>query len=697
MTHGRGELAPEDYRLIAEGGHDWESWIAPDDSLRWTSQAGFGICGYTPGECRAMTRFPWPLVAKDDHITFELFDHLVGEQRPGNDLPLRLVRKDGSVIWVTASWKPLHDAAGSYQGVLLSIRDRSWSLHNRYLDHFRPVAIELLAEIMPAARAGDMQRVYRLMTERASRALGVARVGIWMFDDSGQSLVAADRFSSLDFLHLEGAVLSLEQCPRYRAALTGDQLVVATDAMNDPVTSELADFYLKPLGIASMLDAPIVRKGRTIGVICHEHVGHMRSWYETELAFVESLSDFVTLALYANEGAQLAERNRMLASIVEVLPDPVVTVGLDGNPVYVNRAAAATHEPRAETGQAEFRIQHISESYSPEALKFRSEVVVPTALKNGFWNGEVRLKTTQGTEIPVWQTMVAHHDRNGELKLLTSILRDLREQKAVESRLRESETALRTLNAQLEVRSADRARRLEQLEIDLTAFAAAVTRELEDSGSTAGMRALTEALVFHSQAVRRDAQNSRFLADDLVRAVLKDLKEQGRLDQVKVDEDLEAAPLEADAEFFRQIISQLLDNAIKFSAGAKAPSVGVSLRRRPDGLHFTVTDNGPGFDVGASGCHLRHLSHASGNATPCGFRNGSCHRQAGRRATGRTRLGPQCSGQGSGVHFPVALNEWRGAGQPFGRTMGRSRSSRTQSAFSMRASRPSSRSTASSP
>jgi hypothetical protein len=37
----------------------------------------------------------------------------------------------------------------------------------------------------------------------------------------------------------------------------------------------------------------------------------------------------------------------------------------------------------------------------------------------------------------------------GELKLLTSILRDLRDQKAVESRLRESEAALRVLNAQL--------------------------------------------------------------------------------------------------------------------------------------------------------------------------------------------------------------------------------------------------------
>jgi hypothetical protein len=228
-----------------------------------------------------------------------------------------------------------------------------------------------------------MQRVYHLMTERAALALRVERMGVWMFDETGQSLVAADRFSSADYSHLEGAVLSLASCPRYKAALTGDQLVVATDAMNDPVTSELADSYLRPLGIASMLDAPIVRGGRTIGVICHEHVGHMRSWYETELAFVESLSDFVTLALYANEGAQLTERNRMLASIIEILPDPA----------YINQAAYQTHEPPEGAGLVEFRDQNISKSYSPEALKFRSEVIVPEALRSGYWRGEVRLQT----------------------------------------------------------------------------------------------------------------------------------------------------------------------------------------------------------------------------------------------------------------------------------------------------------------
>jgi PAS domain S-box-containing protein len=250
-----------------------------------------------------------------------------------------------------------------------------------------------------------------------------------------------------------------------------------------------------------MLDAPIVRGGRTIGVICHEHLGQMRSWYETELAFVESLSDFLTLALYANEGAQLAERNRMLASIVEAMPDPVVTVDVDGNPVYLNQAAYKTLEPGAQTGLSEFQVQHISQSYSAEALQFRADVIVPAALKNGYWRGEVRLTTRQGTEIPAWQTMVAHRDRAGDLKLLTSILRDLREQKATETRLRESEAKLQALNLQLEARVAE-------LEVPLRSIDRDSRRVLEEFGA-----ALPDAARVLIQQLSGSAARMRTLID----------------------------------------------------------------------------------------------------------------------------------------------------------------------------------------
>jgi hypothetical protein len=96
---------------------------------------------------------------------------------------------------------------------------------------------------------------------------------------------------------------------------------------------------------------------------------------------------------------------------------------------------------------------------------------------------------------------VAHRDRAGDLKLLTSILRDLREQKATETRLRESEAKLQALNSQLEatvaeleapLRSIDRDSRrvLEEFGAALPDAARVLIQQL--SGSAARMRTLID-------------------------------------------------------------------------------------------------------------------------------------------------------------------------------------------------------------
>jgi PAS domain S-box-containing protein len=78
--------------------------------------------------------------------------------------------------------------------------------------------------------------------------------------------------------------------------------VLATaDAVSDPATHEFAADYLLPLGIASMLDIPVWRRGEMVGVVCHEHVGSRREWSIEEQDFAASVADLVSLALEAEE------------------------------------------------------------------------------------------------------------------------------------------------------------------------------------------------------------------------------------------------------------------------------------------------------------------------------------------------------------------------------------------------------------
>ncbi len=57
-----------------------------------------------------------------------------------------------------------------------------------------------------------------------------------------------------------------------------------------------------------MLDAPLRRAGRLIGVVCHEHVGPARDWAPEEQEFAASIAEFVSLALETSERRRAEER-----------------------------------------------------------------------------------------------------------------------------------------------------------------------------------------------------------------------------------------------------------------------------------------------------------------------------------------------------------------------------------------------------
>ncbi|MCC6510202.1 MAG: GAF domain-containing protein, partial [Pirellulaceae bacterium] len=81
--------------------------------------------------------------------------------------------------------------------------------------------------------------------------------------------------------------------PEYFQHLKHRKILPAESAQSDPKTLELVEAYLKPLGITSLLDAPIFVGGEVIGVFCCEHVGPPREWTTEERDFVASIADLL--------------------------------------------------------------------------------------------------------------------------------------------------------------------------------------------------------------------------------------------------------------------------------------------------------------------------------------------------------------------------------------------------------------------
>jgi GAF domain-containing protein len=141
------------------------------------------------------------------------------------------------------------------------------------------VKIDVLRNRLPASEAG------RRITEAATKALGVERSSIWAFNHDQSSIKCIDLYSTKDRAHTPGVELFAKDFPTYFAAIVTERTILADNAHKDPRTREFSAPYLTPLGINSMLDVPIWRRGRIYGVLCNEHTGPAREWDSEEEDF----------------------------------------------------------------------------------------------------------------------------------------------------------------------------------------------------------------------------------------------------------------------------------------------------------------------------------------------------------------------------------------------------------------------------
>lgn len=150
-------------------------------------------------------------------------------------------------------------------------------------------------------RPGDdegLERACRHAVRISAQKLRCARASVWLFNADRSAIRSIVLYElGSDRESMTTTILSADRYPQYFKALLERRSIAADDAAHDPVTAELAADYLEPLGISSMLDAPIYREGEVAGVVCHEHVGPARTWTREERAFATSVADMLAVTL----------------------------------------------------------------------------------------------------------------------------------------------------------------------------------------------------------------------------------------------------------------------------------------------------------------------------------------------------------------------------------------------------------------
>jgi len=237
---------------------------------------------------------------------------------------------------------------------------------------------------------------------------------------------------------------------------------------------------------------------------------------------------------------------------------------------------------------------------------------------------EVDQPRKDGTVVATEVTTTFLTDADGNVDRVLGVSRDITER-------RKAEAEIRTLNEGLEERVRERTVQLEGAIAELEAFSYSVSHDLraplraingyatiltEDHadgigddgrrccdniiGSTRRMGQLIDDLLSFSRLGRSRLAREPIDMAALAQSAFGEITTEGQRGTV----DLSVGPLASvvgDPTLLRQVWANLLSNALKFTADARVPSIALDCRCADGEAVYTITDNGPGFDMRHSG------------------------------------------------------------------------------------------------
>lgn len=138
----------------------------------------------------------------------------------------------------------------------------------------------------------------------------------------------------------------------------------------------------------------------------------------------------------------IEEEQARLAAVLEATTDFVSFATPEGRIIYLNNAGRRLIG-MSDTDDLSGRM--IPNVHPPWAAARVLEEGLPAATKEGTWNGETALLHLDGREIPVSQVIIVHKASDGKVSFLSTVARDISEQRKAREELRESEERFRAL------------------------------------------------------------------------------------------------------------------------------------------------------------------------------------------------------------------------------------------------------------
>ncbi len=238
------------------------------------------------------------------------------------EVETRMKNKDGSWNWILAKGGALHDKEGKPIRMAGSHSDITQKKNEERANELRSKLL-LNVTSKPLNHFGTLKKAIQYITEAATKGLDVTRVGVWDYEKDHIYCKNICVVENDEFNHSEGTTLYRKDFPTYFDAVNEGKVIIASDARQDIQTIEFTEIYFKPLNIYSLLDVPIRIEGKIVGVVCCEATENIKKWTESDISFMRSIADAISLMMQAEHTRQneleIQEKNNALSSSEEEL------------------------------------------------------------------------------------------------------------------------------------------------------------------------------------------------------------------------------------------------------------------------------------------------------------------------------------------------------------------------------------------
>jgi PAS domain S-box-containing protein len=422
----------------------------------------------------------------------------------------------------------------------------------------------------------------------------------------------------------------------------------------------------------SLLSEP-VQDHRDIGILQHRKRNGELIVVHSTLHPLQFMGKAAVLVVVDDVTAQtrarqaLEQQEAQFRQLHQSLEQVLWLAAPDGSKLYVSPASARVYgvEPDARLGDA---ARWADAVLPADRAAWQQSFVVLTV--RGRSECEYRIVRADGTTRWVCEQM--HHivDAQGRLQMIGGCVEDVTERRTanelLEARVRERTKELQFLNQELDAFSRTAAHDLKtplnaisgliqllQLKHDTALGADGQRLTMHMDQAARGMSALVNDLLALSRVSMHELQPTRVCLSEMAHHIVAELRarEPARHVDFIAPRELQAR---ADARLMRSLLTNLLDNAWKYSSKRTDAVIAMGHEVVDGRAVFFVRDNGAGFDPALANKLFKPFQrlHAMSDFHGTGVGLSTCQRIVGRH--GGEIWAESVPGQGSTFYFTLA-------------------------------------------